>query len=334
MEQSRHPPRRSRRRLASVLLGTMATLVAVALALGWVFGPRFGLYLVPPSAQRYADVALTEMDRGYYAQGPQWDAARNRAVEATRNASTYAQTLPALREALAVAGGNHSHLFESGESLASTATARPLPQATTNEGITTLTVPELVADDQEFLQRYSATLTGNITQAEEATTCGWIVDARDNTGGNMSPMLEGLHPLLGDGVVGGFEQRDGTRTQIALSNGTVNVGHQGEASSTASAHSGDPVAVLQGPRTASSGEVVLIAFKGRANTRSFGTPTAGYSSGNQTIRLYDGTEMLLTMAVLVDRDGNSFDGGPVPADEHTSEDNAEQTAKAWLRTQC
>lgn len=312
----------------------VATLVAVALALAWVFGPRFGLYVVPPSPQRYADIALAEMDRGYYAHGPRWDAARGRAVDATRNASTYTQTLPALREALAVAGGKHSHLFESGESLASTTTARPLPHAATNEGITTLTVPELVADDRQFLQRYSATLTSNITDAEGATTCGWIVDVRDNAGGDMSPMLEGLHPLLGDGVVGGSVERDGTRMQIALSNGTVSVGHRGETSTTASAHSDDPVAVLQGPRTGSSGEVVVIAFKGRANTRSFGTPTAGYSSGNQTIRLYDGTEMLLTTAVLVDRDGNSFNGGPVPVDKRASEDKAEQAAKAWLRTRC
>lgn len=45
------------------------------------------------------------------------------------------------------------------------------------------------------------------------------------------------------------------------------------------------VAVLTGSRTASSGEVVAIAFRGRPRTRSFGEPTVELSTANRTFLL-------------------------------------------------
>lgn len=119
-------PRRGRRVLirlgASLLVVTLLVLLAI-----WQLGPRYGLYLVPPSPAAYADDALQKMDQGYYAQGPAWEAARAKAVRDTRDASSYADTLPALREAVAVAGGKHSTLFPEGESLSSVDKDRPLP---------------------------------------------------------------------------------------------------------------------------------------------------------------------------------------------------------------
>ncbi len=38
--------------------------------------------------------------------------------------------------------------------------------------------------------------------------CGWIVDLRDNPGGNMWPMVAGLGPILGEGVLGFFVDPD------------------------------------------------------------------------------------------------------------------------------
>lgn len=66
------------------------------------------------------------------------------------------------------------------------------------------------------------------------------------------------------------------------------------------------VAVLTGPRTASSGEAVAIAFRGRPDTRSFGLPTAGLSTANGTFPLPDGSMLLLTAAVDADRTGRKY----------------------------
>ena len=40
-------------------------------------------------------------------------------------------------------------------------------------------------------------------------TCGWVVDLRFNTGGNMWPMLAGVGPILGEGSPGRFVDADG-----------------------------------------------------------------------------------------------------------------------------
>ncbi len=95
------------------------------------------------------------------------------------------------------------------------------------------------------------------------------------------------------------------------------------------------VAVLTGPNTASSGEAVTIAFRGRQNTRSFGLPTNGLSTANGTFPLPDGAMILLTTAIEVDRTGRRY-GGKIDPDERqesASKDNdaAMTAATEWLK---
>jgi C-terminal processing protease CtpA/Prc len=95
------------------------------------------------------------------------------------------------------------------------------------------------------------------------------------------------------------------------------------------------VAVLTGARTASSGEAVAIAFRGRARTRSFGAPTAGLTSANAAFDLPDASRIMLTTAIDVDRDGKRYDGPLVP-DELVRSDGGDTTdvvlgaARSWL----
>ncbi|HET8696015.1 MAG TPA: S41 family peptidase, partial [Gammaproteobacteria bacterium] len=67
-----------------------------------------------------------------------------------------------------------------------------------------------------------------------------------------------------------------------------------------------PVAVLLGPGTASSAEVLAVAFRGRPHARSFGAPTAGLSAGNRTFVLADGASLVLTVAATADRTGRVY----------------------------
>jgi carboxyl-terminal processing protease len=139
--------------------------------------------------------------------------------------------------------------------------------------------------------------------------CGWIVDLRANGGGNMWPMLAGLRPLLGDGPLGTFEGPVGKGAPWRAGAG---VGVEPPASLAALESAW--VAVLTGPRTASSGEAVAIAFRGRPRTRSFGLPTTGLSTSNGTFPLPDGSMILLTTAVDADRTGRRY-GEKVEPDE-------------------
>lgn len=66
------------------------------------------------------------------------------------------------------------------------------------------------------------------------------------------------------------------------------------------------VAVLTDNVTASSGEALAIAFKGRVKTKSFGTKTFGVSTSNRSYTLSDGSRINLTISVFADRNKTKY----------------------------
>src|SRR5690606_24641089 len=129
------------------------------------------------------------------------------------------------------------------------------------------------------------TLQALIRSLDEAGACGWIVDLRRNSGGNLWPMLLGLGPLLGDGDKVVATYPDGRREAAWHRDGTVGLGEfarlrvRGEPTVVPST---PRIALLIGPQTASAGEVVALAFRGTGTTRRFGADTAGAATGKRT----------------------------------------------------
>jgi C-terminal processing protease CtpA/Prc len=182
------------------------------------------------------------------------------------------------------------------------------------------------------MREYAAHAHEGIAATAASASCGWVVDLRDDTGGNMWPMLAGLKPFLGNAPLG----------RLASPDRLGDLWHAGDAVDieppTALALLESAwVAVVTGPRTASSGEMVTVAFRGRARTRSFGAPTAGLSTGNGTFPLPDGSLIFLTTSVAVDRDGHRY-GGPIVPDQvapigRTPDgDPAVDSAAEWVRS--
>lgn len=173
--------------------------------------------------------------------------------------------------------------------------------------------------------------------------CGWIVDLRDNGGGNAWLMLAALQPLLGVGVVARFRADDGTISGISVNADGVPTAVDGlpqDWSEPVPAAATDaPVAVLINSSTASAAEAVVIAFSGRAGTRSFGAETRGLPTANDVLPLADGSVLLLTVAVGLDRTGNLYEG-PIQPDavvpnEMTAarpDDSGAAAASSWLET--
>ncbi|MDY0956727.1 S41 family peptidase [Stenotrophomonas rhizophila] len=183
-------------------------------------------------------------------------------------------------------------------------------------------------------------LQARIQAQDDGNRCGWVVDLRGNTGGNMWPMLLGMGPLLGDAKgadpVGMFLLAD-KRQPWAYREGAVWLDGKAVVGSRNAQytlrHPGAPVAVLFGPRTASSGEASVLAFRGRAASRSFGQPSAGYSTANTPQRLPDGSLLLLTGSVIADRNGVG-DGNRLQPDVIVAEgQDATTAAQAWLLAQ-
>lgn len=182
-------------------------------------------------------------------------------------------------------------------------------------------------------QAFARRVIDGITRVQPQARCGWVVDLRQDPGGNMRPMLAGLRPLLGDGVVGGFRRAGGQVYPVYAHPPSSTDLPDGPALEHAR------VAVLLGPHTASSGEVVAVAFRGRPDTRSFGQPTAGLSTANAGYRLPDGSELFVTTSVDVDRTGHAY-GNRLPPDQLVPDDPAAKgdatldAARQWLTGAC
>ncbi len=188
---------------------------------------------------------------------------------------------------------------------------------------------------------FASLLQSQLKAEDEINPCGWIVDLRANQGGNMWPMLVGVAPLLSTDpkrkeVIGAFNA--GAIKQIwSIQSGRVVRGDSTPVELDSPAyvlrHPAPPVAVLLGPDTGSSGEMLALAFRGRPATRSFGKPTAGYSTANHPARLQDGSMLLLTGSVAVDRNLKG-DGGRIEPDVTINDrTETEAAARNWLLQQ-
>lgn len=186
---------------------------------------------------------------------------------------------------------------------------------------------------------YASVVQDLLAELERAGACGWVVDLRTNRGGNFGPMLAGIGPLVGSGSLGGFDlsgSLDVWRYQPA--SGTSLVGnyvvHRSPVSR-ALRNPDAPVAVLTGPATNSAAEIVVLALRGRDETRSFGDPTGGLTTWTDGFRLSDGAVVVVSRGAMADRTGERFDGPIDPdvlvAPGDAGEDAALAAALAWVR---
>lgn len=262
--------------------------------------------LAPP-AQRVLDSAF-RLVRTYalWRDTVTWSTVEPSVRAMAAGAETTADVYPAIRQLLLSLGDRHSFLmrptatrgFQTGGAQNPRPEVRALP-----DSIGYISVPAYAGGDPAASRQYVVDVHNAITAVLSRTSCRWVVDLRNNAGGNMWPMLGGLRPLLGEAGLGSFVTAKGSGPHWHA-RAVADVPMQQDLAALDSAH----VAVLTGPRTASSGEAVTIAFVGRPRTRSFGLPTAGLSTANQTYPLPDGSMILLTVSVAADRTGKRYGG--------------------------
>jgi carboxyl-terminal processing protease len=182
-----------------------------------------------------------------------------------------------------------------------------------------------------------------IADIDQTPTCGWVVDLQGNTGGYFGLMLAGIGPVLGEGRVGSFTP-PGDSAAWMYRDGQALIGETVIAQAPAPYHlrrPDPPVALLTDGQTASSGEDVTVAFRGRPGTRSFGEATQGVPTSNVGVPLSDGAYLNLTEGMATDRTGHAYDA-PMPPDvavganrfrQGTDKDPVLQAGVAWLRQQ-
>jgi carboxyl-terminal processing protease len=260
-----------------------------------------------------------------------WATAEPRIRAMAADAQTSQQVYPAIRALLAELGDHHSYLRE--PSLAQLLQTQGGPAASPvvemkSPGVGYISMPEYSGRDQQAWRSFADTMVQSISKLAPQARCGWIVDLRSDTGGAMAPMFAGLAPLLGNVPLGGFRDAHGQ-----VDNWKVGYGMGGYVWSGADL-SQARVAVLTDEHTASSGEIMAVAFRGRAHTRSFGSPTDGQSTANADISLPDGSMLILTTTVDLDRNGHVY-GDKVQPDQLVATTGANpdavlDAAQAWL----
>ncbi|MET8761119.1 S41 family peptidase [Lentzea sp. NPDC004782] len=236
-----------------------------------------------------------------------WPALREQAHLATTGATSPEDTYDAIRQVIAALGNPHTHLITSVR-----ARRPPAPTTPTGRMIGSVALLRLPATAAANRSNYVTAGLGIMRDLIARRPSGWVVDLRDNGGGDMYPMLTVVSPLLGEGRTGAFVEPDGSRTEWGIRRGHVYVGRRRTfAFRRVPRAVNRPVAVLVNGKTASSGEAVLVSFLGAPNARSFGAPTAGRATANQSFPLPDGARLAITSAHMADRTGRTYGNTPI-----------------------
>lgn len=294
------------------------------------FGPKYlNLYLFPPTVEGYGKLALERIDQnGLYAAGEEWQEAYPALLAELKTCTSYEDTYPVIERALAIGGGKHAFFCRPGEAAGGEAAEESLSAARLEDGILTVELPEFVGD-AEAARAYAAPAQEFIHAHREEIRAA-VVDLRDNTGGDLGPMLSAIAPLLPEGDLMYYHYRN-YDLAVTLHEGVLGYAGSGSYILYPEDKLEVPVAILVNERTASSGEAALLCFAGMESARSFGAKTAGYTSVNMGYYLFDGAQMYLTVAEDMTREGEVFHNDPVEPDVPGAQ--PEQDALAWLKEQ-
>lgn len=303
-------------------------IIAAALAVVMKYGPTFGFYLVPPSAETYGKNALSTIDKnGIFAGNDEWKSTYNECLKMIENAKSYDNTYDAIRKALSVGGGKHSMLMTKSESQDTTESYdEVLPTVSLDGDIAIIKLPDFLGT-AEAGQKY-AKIAEDFIHENRDKIKGVVLDLRGNTGGDMGPMATAVSSLLPDGELVYYHYRS-YDVPVTLKNGVVSNAGTGGKSLYPEEKLNVPVAILTDDMTASSGEALTLCFRGLENTRTFGAPTAGYTSVNMLYNMYDGAQMYLTVAFDKARTGEIFKETSIEPDVAT--DSPLEAALEWLR---
>jgi carboxyl-terminal processing protease len=315
----------------------------------------------PAEIEQYIAHALDLVaEHGLYRDRVNWNEVRDLARRTAGTATRYADTHRLLYRVLKEAGGPHSYLklpyqyprpaasaadaadaAEASASVPAQASLAPrakpepaLPDGELLDRVAVIRVPAL-SRDKGFARRYATEGNAAVRRLAAAAPRGWVVDLRDNTGGDMWPMLAAIGALLVPGVLGYFVEPDGRRQEWRYRR-RFSVRHQRHVELDGrpmirmpGPRRGrrQPLAVLTSDRTASAGEAVLVAVRSQRAVRSFGAPTAGLTSANKVFTLSDGTRLVITHAFYGDAAGQLVDGPVIP---DQAADDAMAAARAWI----
>jgi hypothetical protein len=166
-----------------------------------------------PAVRAYIDTALLFTEQVYfYGDTVNWPAKRTRTFARAGGAQTFAQAHPAIDTAVRELGDPHSFFYPPSQTLG----LRDDPNIPFYRPASSVVAPRigylwLPSFGGRVAEARADSLQRSIASVDSATdACGWIIDQRGNLGGFWPVMLVGIAPLITEGRVGGFVERDPT----------------------------------------------------------------------------------------------------------------------------
>jgi hypothetical protein len=160
-----------------------------------------------------------------------------------------------------------------------------------------LRIPGMNVTRQEDMDDRANKLRDSLCMLLKRNPKSIIIDLRMNTGGNSAPMLSGIGPLFNIPLLGYGVDRDGNFLgAVRLKEGVLldeNENKMVNVKNNCVTNKAVPIAVLIGPSTVSSGEILAAYLKQQANVKLFGEPTPGFCNATEGFPFMNGKGYLL-----------------------------------------
>ncbi len=258
---------------------------------------------IPDSVKSYIDSALYFMEaKSLFANNINWPQTKDSVYSKAHGAKTYQEAGPAIAYAFYQLKDYHGIFanedtsyrypapinFEEALSKGIKAAFLKGPRIATHYfdgSIAYLRVPSMNVFTQADIDKRANMLRDSLCMLFLKKPKQLILDLRMNSGGNAAPMITGLSPLFKDSLLGFGVDRNGNFLQPTKLKEGVLLDETGnklvQIGSPCAEQVNLPVAVLIGPSTISSGEILTVYLKQQKNVRVFGEATPGFCNATE-----------------------------------------------------
>jgi len=296
-------------------------------------------------AKKYVDKVFRIIEKNYYyIDSINVNLLKDKCYALISNAKTPKETYPAI-DTLLKNLFDHHHIFLKPEQFSNTSKIWPLKFPSVeviNKSIGYIKIPS-IANQYNQWQLWIDSLQNSLERLEGPDVKGWIIDLRGNYGGDLPPMITSLYPFFGEGIIYTLQDRKNNLETYSFSSGYYAVKKRRKVYKAVRYNTrlklelNIPVAVLVDIKSASSAEMVAIAFKGRAKTIFLGEPTAGLTISTKGFALSDNAFFTIANGKFYDTKGRSYEHSITPdifvKQESKITDETKEKAISWLMTQ-
>jgi hypothetical protein len=270
---------------------------------------------IPDSVKNYIDSALYLMQtKSLNARHLNWNLVQDSAIIKAREAKTYKEAFPAIAYAFRqlkdyhgmVAGEDTFYRYPPPVNFDEVLSAGikkeflkgpKIATAFLDGSVAYLRIPGMNVTRQEAIDDRANKLRDSLCMLLNRNPKSIIIDLRMNTGGNSAPMVSGIAPLFNISLLGYGVDRDGNLLRaMKLKEGVLldeNGNKMVNIKNTCTLNKTIPIAVLIGPSTVSSGEILAAYLKQQANVKLFGEPTPGFCNATEGFPFMNGKGYLL-----------------------------------------